>query len=71
MAEDRVRFSALCAQLGFKAPTSGQAGRVEEALKAVSHYRLSSNSSPQLCFRGPAHGDLGKRRGVKGLFSKA
>ena len=70
MAEDRVRFSALCAQLGFKAPTSGQAGRVEEALKAVRTIGYPLIVRPSYVLGGRRMEILENEEELKGYFQK-
>ena len=70
MAEDRVRFSSLCTQLGFKAPKAGQAGRVEEALKAVRSIGYPLIGRPSYVLGGRRMAIIENEEELKNYFQK-
>ena len=70
MAEDRVRFSALCTQLGFKAPQAGQAGRIEEALKVVQSVCYPLICRPSYVLGGRRMAVIENEEELKNYFQK-
>ena len=57
LAEDRARFGALLAELGYKAPPYATARSVDEALTQAERGRLSAARAPIVRAGGQGDGD--------------
>ena len=64
-AEDRERWSALCASLEIPQPAGGTAASVPEALEIVRRIGYPGARAAELCARRPRHGDRLRRRGSR------
>ena len=70
IAEDRVRFSALCSRLGFKVPKAGRAGKVTEALKAVQRTGFPVICRPSYVLGGRRMEIMENTEELKNYFQK-
>ena len=70
LAEDRVRFSALCARLGFKAPKATQASKGETALKVAQSIGYPLICRPSYVLGGRRMEIMENEEELKNYFQK-